>query len=377
MTIRSFPLSSLCFLIVSGVAFAESDGPLYTPPASAVSASVPADPSSIRLILELKEGSRVVGKYSDDSIRFHSALLGDLKLALPDVRSIEADSSGNSVKLTAKDGDVLTVQFSDSTLSLETDFGKTEVPVKLIKGIKIAPSGKAAALPAGLAALWSGDGNGVDSANGHDATVSRGMHYAPGIVGMAFNFDGSSDTVTVPASQGLDVGAGPGFTATCWIAPTSTSMPKPLLEWAGDPHGMNDASHYGVHFWLSTSPGNIPSPGCIYANIMDNHGVVHIFATPALVVQAGAFQQVALTYDKASGMGKLYYNGAVVKSENLGSFTPQTSTGLLIGQRSDGGDQWHYQGILDEIALYNRALTPEEIKGVYDAQKLGGNGAGM
>ncbi|HKW28175.1 MAG TPA: immunoglobulin domain-containing protein, partial [Verrucomicrobiae bacterium] len=52
---------------------------------------------------------------------------------------------------------------------------------------------------------------------------------------------------------------------------------------------------------------------------------------------------------------------------NLGSFTPKTTTDLLLGRRIDAGSGYYYSGILDEISLYSRALSSNEINAIYIA----------
>ncbi len=76
-----------------------------------------------------------------------------------------------------------------------------------------------------------------------------------------------------------------------------------------------------------------------------------------------------------------YVNGLSVASEDVGSFTPQTSTQLHIGRRpgdhsnsydSDPVSDGHsFSGLIDEIAIYSRALTAAEIKAIYDAGSAG------
>ena len=138
------------------------------------------------------------------------------------------------------------------------------------------------------------------------------------------------------------------------------------MEWRGN----GGSIHNGAQFWLSVTYGVIGGPGCIFANIVDSAGGLHIFASPPGIVQAGMFQHVALTYDKASGVGKIYYNGSLAASNNLGSFIPKTDTALLLGARIDFGDIY-YQGVMDEPAIYNRALSSNEIADIYHAGSSG------
>jgi hypothetical protein len=101
--------------------------------------------------------------------------------------------------------------------------------------------------------------------------------------------------------------------------------------------------------------------------VVDTEGNAHSLHSAEGVIVPEKFQQVALTYDKGSGQARLLVNGVVVAQENLGSFTPQTSYDLLVSRRpGDHPGDWTYNaffaGLLDEIAIYNRALSPEEIK---------------
>ena len=57
-----------------------------------------------------------------------------------------------------------------------------------------------------------------------------------------------------------------------------------------------------LHLWL----GHLPQQaGELFANLMDNDGNSHVLFSPLQTVQLGEFQHVALTYDKASGVGWL------------------------------------------------------------------------
>jgi hypothetical protein len=81
---------------------------------------------------------------------------------------------------------------------------------------------------------------------------------------------------------------------------------------------------------------------------------------------------VALTYDKASGVAVIYLNGAAVTNKNLGSFIPQTSYNLYFGKRASGPFSGSYfNGLMDELSLYNRALSSDEISAIYIAGSAG------
>jgi RHS repeat-associated protein len=83
----------------------------------------------------------------------------------------------------------------------------------------------------------------------------------------------------------------------------------------------------------------------------------------------GQWRHYALSYDKPSGIARLYINGVLQGQANLGSFTPQTGYDLYFGYVQ--GQSNPFTGILDEISLYNRALTQTQIQAVYAAADCG------
>jgi len=305
-----------------------------------------------RLTIELRDGSRVVGDSGHDALKFHSTLLGDLKLRVKDIRSVECVSS-NSAKLMTVSGDTLTVWFADSTVMAKTSFGRVELAVNSIRKITVSGGGAIGARRPGLVALWSGENDGKDSIGGNDAELAD-MDFADGQVGRAFLLNGNSSGITIPANSVLNVGASEGLTLGVWINPTDVSKNSPLFEWVQA--GVSGA----LQFYIYPPDGG---PGTLYALLGDSAGGVHYFFSPPRVVVPNRFQYVALTYDKASGIAKIYCNGVVVAQQNLGSFAPQTNCDLHLGKRPlIGGETWSFTGSLDEAAIYNRALSAEEIR---------------
>ena len=217
--------------------------------------------------------------------------------------------------------------------------------------------------PAGLVSWWAGENNVLDSVGTNNGTLQGGVTFAAGKVGKAFNLNGSSGYINIPASPSLDLGAGAGLTIECWINPADVANNHALVEW-------NNGAAYGTHFWMSVIAPDGNGPGCLYANVADTGGISHAFTTAASIITTNGFQHVALTYNKASGLGVIYFNGAAVATQSLGSFTPQTSYNLQLGKRITDPNSY-YRGLLDEVSLYNRALSATEIAAIYNAQAAG------
>lgn len=215
--------------------------------------------------------------------------------------------------------------------------------------------------PAGIISLWPAEGSAKDIVGSNNGAVVGDLSYTHGQVGQAFVFDGTSSYIELASSPGLQVGLGPRFTIECWILPAATAL-APIVEW-------DSPSSDGLQFWVS---GN----NQLFANLKDTSGADHQLVSAMGILNNRSFQHVALTYDQASGNAVFYLNAAVVVSTNIGSITPQTSYPeyhLNIGRRTGQpvGLNDTYEGLLDELAVYGRALSQSEIQEICDVGRAG------
>ena len=216
--------------------------------------------------------------------------------------------------------------------------------------------------PTGLVSWWAGEGDAYDTFGANNGTIIGGAAFTNGEVGQAFQFNGSSGYVRVPASASLNVALGQGFTLETWIKPADLTVRHPVLEW-------NDgAGHLGVHIWVSQGPPWGAGVGCLYASIVDTSQSNHILFSAAGLLVANVYQHIALTYVKSSGLTALYCNGALVAQATFGSIAPQTSYPFYFGFRPSGdGAGLLYSGGMDEISLYDHALSSSQIQAIYSA----------
>ena len=314
-----------------------------------------------RLTVELRDGSRVVGDSGEKNFKFRSALLGEIKLAVKDIRSVECVAT-NSAKLVTVGGDTLTVWFVDAEVAVKTSFGKVTLATASIRRFTVSATGGSAAQRVGLVALWSGEDNATDAV-GRIEMEQTDIAFGEGKVGRAFLLNGFSSCMEIPENPALDIGStGTGLTISAWIMPENVSGFHPILEW--NPSDKIPGV-IGVQLWIGNDPG---SQGVLTGHLVGDGQPHSLISSPGVLVP-GQFQYVAVTYDKASGTGVLYLNGTVVARGQWGRFEPLTKGNLWIGRRpTDHPGEWTYNaffnGRLDEISLYNRALSAEEIKAI-------------
>jgi hypothetical protein len=134
----------------------------------------------------------------------------------------------------------------------------------------------------------------------------------------------------------------------------------------------NGAGGIGTLFWISVPTATSGGPGSLFGSIADLSGGSHQISTAPGLLNTNSFHHVALTYDRASGVTAVYLNGVAVKQETLGSFQPQTSFPLYLGLRPSGPfSNIYFRGMMDEVGLYNRALSATEIQSIFNAGTAG------
>ena len=231
--------------------------------------------------------------------------------------------------------------------------------------LTVTPPPACTPAPPGLVGWWPAEGNANDVSGTNNGTLVGGMSYGTGEVGQAF-FSNSPNGpgVRIPAGPGLNVGASNGFTFEAWINPMDVSRDNPIFEW----NLGNGTTYWGVHFHIDPNSFSA-GPGALYANIVSTSGNWHQIHTAGGAVTNNGFQHVALTYDKTTGVATIYRNGVIMAQQYLGVFTPLTTYDLYLGRRplSPPDEQFSFLGLIDEPAVYGRALSSNEIAAIYNA----------
>jgi hypothetical protein len=202
-----------------------------------------------------------------------------------------------------------------------------------------------ASAPAGLVlGLGFEEGAGSTTADvsgmGHTATLSGAAWTTAGRFGNALSFDGTNDLLTVGDTAVLRLTT--NLTLEAWVRPTSVFSWRTVLikERTGGLayalYGSDDSSRPAGYVRLGTDVG-IAGPTSIATN---------------------TWTHLALTYDGVTL--RLYVNGAQVRSQALtGSIATSTSP-LRIGGNNVWGE--FFAGLIDEVRIYNRALSAAEIQ---------------
>jgi hypothetical protein len=210
---------------------------------------------------------------------------------------------------------------------------------------------KPSCVPTGLVGWWPGDGNANDIVGGNNGTPINGATFGSGEVGQAFSFDGAGQVIEVPDAPSLNFATNAPMSVDCWAFRTGT---EPLMHFVGKRSGCGDSSSLSYQLALNTVSGE----GLVFNSVAGE-------AYSGLDLPLNVWTHLAGTFDGTTL--RLYVNGALVAT-NAGSLGPTTSASLLIG---GSGDCATTDGLIDEVEIYNRALSDAEVAAIFNAGSTG------
>lgn len=211
----------------------------------------------------------------------------------------------------------------------------------------------------GLVGYWSFDeGTGStahdDSGNGNDGMIN-GATWIEGVLGKALDFDGNSDYVSFSSSV-LDT---PPFSVCAWVKPNTVNPSKNRYIIANGGHSLDKsglylalAENYTHHLFYQYQFGG--------TKINGDHGVAYKQATST------GWTFLCGTWDGSLNENnfRLYINGNRVSGVRIFPVTGGPSYHLRIGQPV-GTSNYYWDGLIDEVRIYNRVLSENEILDLY------------
>ncbi len=225
----------------------------------------------------------------------------------------------------------------------------------------------------GLISYWSFDKADVagktvkDVWGDNDGNMVGDPKIVSGKVGDALEFDGTDDYVEVPDDESLE--GLPSMTVSAWIYKREGHM---TILGKRDLWGNGEDREY--HLW--TGPTNE-----IRFRIFDEEDEQIGFLTDPDVLNLDEWTHIAVTWDgseNSEGL-EIYVNGidTPFTPNDAGQFDNMSSgpSSLDIGRRGD--EKIYFNGIMDEICIYDRALSEAEVKQNLNARGLAAVGPDM
>jgi len=216
----------------------------------------------------------------------------------------------------------------------------------------------------GLVGYYPFCGNANDeSGNSHNGTVSNAIlsNDRFGNLNSAYYFDGSGDYIRVNHTNDLKLSG--DFSISCWLSLSSLNTFNSIISKAS-----NDQSNIAGWVW---GYSNFLQPARL-------HFQGSPFFTGITVSSLGnnlpinTWKNVAVTYDSVSSNLKYYLDGNLTDSFNIAYDFLNSNLDIFFGNHFQNNDpsipvptNGDFSGSLDDICIWNRTLTQQEINQVY------------
>jgi len=199
-------------------------------------------------------------------------------------------------------------------------------------------------VPPGLVAWWTGDGDADDLCGSNHGFMFNGATFTDGKVGQAFWFDGLDDQMRA-STVGLPVGTS-DRTMEFWFRIDEIVAGESM--WVG----------YGSGWERVWCVGVVGSPAYVFWSQWGSH-----FSGGS--VEVGRWHHLAATSEW--GVTTLYLDGVAVGNGSI-YFDTAPGTELIMGYLDEARKQ---RGAIDELSVYSRALSAQEIQAIYWAGVAG------
>src|SRR3989454_3308353 len=213
--------------------------------------------------------------------------------------------------------------------------------------------------PQGMIGWWPGDANADDIINGNHGTLQNGATFAAGKVGKAFSLDGIDDYVSIPDNDLWTFGTN-NFTTDLWVnfnsVKTSCTLPGGEI-FVGQDTGAGPARKW--FFGLGC--------GFLYFHINSRFGFAFLAPAP---FSPNLHQWYHLALTKSGNTYTIFVDGQPVSSQTIDRALPipNVNAPLTIGWAEGTG---FVNGLIDEVEIYDRALSQSEIQDIFNAGIVG------
>ena len=212
--------------------------------------------------------------------------------------------------------------------------------------------------PSGLVGWWRAENNASDSKGTNNGVLLNGTSFNVGAVGQAFRFNGSNQVVQIPYAPEL---VSSNFSVEAWVNPSILPVNDELI------FGQNNG-----HFQLVVRTGTTG----LRAIWQFSSGFGSFFAVSSSnQIPVGQFSHLVGTWDGRTL--KIFVNGTIQGQFVIAAPAPDPGCPFFIGGLHNPGTGScaatgrYFNGMIDEVSLFNRTLTSGEVAALYSAGSAG------
>ena len=210
----------------------------------------------------------------------------------------------------------------------------------------------------GLVGWWPFNGNAIDeSVNTNDGTVNGATLTADrfGNAGKAYGFNGINNNIVVNSNPSLNINIGQSLTVSCWLKHNlaSANINKYFISkysgisTTGESFALGTGLQGNGYTWHQIASG-VNNGREIQGNNIINDGQWHFITS---ILEMG-------------NNTKLYVDG-ILDSSVAFPLSGSIINSINLNFGCNSNNTYYYNGNLDDIGIWNRALTQQEITGLY------------
>ncbi len=216
----------------------------------------------------------------------------------------------------------------------------------------------------GLVGWWPFNGNANDeSGNGNNGTVSDAISSTDrmGNLNQAYSFNGTSSYISVNDNSSLDIS---NVTISAWYLATDYGTSTQLNQ--GHIVSKRESSGWGSGYQLAVESST--NTNGIWATFTNGTNAWVAFTSNSILT-SNNWINVIYTHD--NNFAKLYINGVLLSTTIVNGGLGFNDLPLWFGARPfSGGNSSFFNGKLDDIGIWNRALSEQEILALYHGCQL-------
>ena len=213
----------------------------------------------------------------------------------------------------------------------------------------------------GLVGWWPFNGNANDeSGYGNNGTVNGASLTSDrnGVVNQAYSFDGYNDFISINDNQTLNVS---NVTVSAWYNAVDYGSAQQGFQ--GHIVSKRESSGWGTSFQLALE-NSTPNHTIWATYTIAGNGWAYYSSNSVLTSQ----NWIHVTYTHDNTSAKIFINGILVNTTLISGGLQTNNLPLWFGARPNAGENSaFFNGKLDDIGIWNRALTDCEIQNLYNS----------